>query len=139
MRRADEESVAELGRAAFSEYAREPGAGVLAMARRGRTVVAIEGDLLVGFAVVELSGPRQAHLAAISVAEDARGRGVAHALLRAAERIARSEGAPSLGLVTADSNLAALELFLQSGFQRVAKLPRYYQRGQNAVRLEKVL
>jgi len=139
MTRADEEFVAKLGGSAFSEYARDPGAGVLAMARRGRAVVATEGDALVGFAIIELSGHRQAHLAAITVAEEARGRGVAHALLRAAENVARSEGAPSLGLVTADSNLAALELFLESGFERVAKLPRYYQRGQNAVRMEKVL
>jgi len=139
MRPSDQGFVADLGRSAFAEYSREPVAGVLAMARRGRTLVASEDGKLVGFAIVEMTGHEKAHLAAISVSEGARGRGVARALLEAAEGVARQAGAPSLGLVTADSNLAALELFLRCGFERVGRATRYYPRGQNAVRMEKNL
>lgn len=139
MRPSDQHFVTDLGRAAFAEYSREPSAGLLAMARRGRTLVASQGGELVGFAIVEMPAPEKAHLAAISVSEGARGRGVARALVRGAERLARQAGARSLGLVTADSNLAALELFLRCGFERVGRLTRYYQRGQNSVRMEKNL
>jgi ribosomal protein S18 acetylase RimI-like enzyme len=139
MRPSDEAFIADLGRLAFGEYAPDPGVGVLSMARRGRTVVAVEDDDPVGFAIVETKAAGVAHLSAITVAEHARGRGVAHALLRAAENVAKRAGAPALGLVTADSNLAALDLFLHSGFERVERVSRYYQRGQNAVRMEKIL
>ena len=108
------------------------------MARRGRTLVATKDGERLGFAVVEVRAAG-AHLSAISVAEHARGRGVARRLLAAAEKAARRAGAASLGLVTADSNLAALELFLHAGFRRVGRERRYYQRGQNAVRMEKSL
>jgi ribosomal protein S18 acetylase RimI-like enzyme len=139
MQPSDQDFVAELGRSAFGEYSREPGAGVVAMARRGHTLVASQRGELVGFVIVEVPAPEKAHLTAISVSEGARGRGIARALLGAAERVARQAGAPSLGVVTADSNLAALELFLRCGFERVGRLARYYQRGQNAVRMEKCL
>lgn len=139
MRPSDQNFVADLGRSAFAEYSREPTAGVLAMARRGRTLVASQDGELVGFAIVEMQAPQSAHLAAISVAERARGRGVARALVKGAERLARQAGARSLGLVTADSNLAALELFLRCGFERVGRHTRYYQRGQDSVRMEKNL
>ena len=102
-------------------------------------MVASQDGKLVGFAIVEVPAPEKAHLAAISVSENARGHGVARELLKAAERMARQAGAPSIGLVTADSNLAALELFLRCGFERVGRVTRYYQRGQNAVRMEKTL
>lgn len=139
MRPSDERFIAGLGGLVFDEYARKPGPGVLTMARRGRTVVAVEDGDPVGFAIVEMNGAGAAHLTAITVAEHARGRGVAHALLGAAENVAKRAGARALGLVTADSNVAALGLFLHSGFERVERVARYYQRGQNAVRMEKIL
>jgi ribosomal protein S18 acetylase RimI-like enzyme len=138
MRPSDEPFISELGRSAFAEYSFRAGPGSVAMARRGRTLVACERDAPVGFAVVELPGSA-AHLSAITVDESARGRGVARSLLLAAESAARSAGARALALVTAESNVAALELFLRNGFERVGRVARYYQRGQDAVRLEKIL
>ena len=139
MELSDGEFIVALGRSAFAEYSYEPSAGVLAMTRRGRTLVASQDGTPVGFAIVEVTPHEKAHLVAISVAEGVRGRGIARELLEGIERMARRAGARSLGLVTADSNLAALELFLRCGFERVGRATRYYQRGQNAIRMEKKL
>jgi ribosomal protein S18 acetylase RimI-like enzyme len=105
---------------------------------RAVTVVAELGARPVGFAVVTASEER-AHLDAIAVSARTRGRGVGRALLEHAEALAHSAGARTMVLVTADSNLAALDLFLRSGFEISARLPRFYARGQNALRLTKRL
>jgi ribosomal protein S18 acetylase RimI-like enzyme len=44
-----------------------------------------------------------------------------------------------MDLATADSNLAALELFLRSGYQRRRRHQRYYARGQHAIEMYKRL
>src|SRR5207249_1862267 len=41
MRPSDQDFISELGGSAFAEYAREPRASVLSMARRGHTVIAV--------------------------------------------------------------------------------------------------
>ena len=136
----DARLVSELSERVFSEYT--PGAGLrtLRMAQRSgaRTLVAVVAGRPVGFAIVVVSSTG-AHLDAIAVSEQARGRGVGRALLAGAEELAQSVGAPSLGLVTADSNLAALDLFLRAGYTLGARYPRYYERGQNAVHMSKRL
>lgn len=52
------------------------------------------------------------------VAPQARGQGVARALLRAAEALARNEGRGRLDLSTAHSNLPAQQLYESLGWQR---------------------
>ena len=134
----DESFIVELSREVFSEYTPRAGPRALAMSAEhgARTLVATVGKRRVGFAVV-VAGGRRAHLDAIAVSESARGRGVGKRLLRSVEAEARAAGASSLVLVTADSNLAALDLFLRSGYRVTAKHARFYPRGQSALRLEK--
>ena len=133
-----------LARRAFGEYS--PRAGVksarAAMHPGVVTLVAVLGDAPAGFATlaVHAEGGRViASLDAIAVEPEHRGRGVGKTLLAGAERKAKAAGAAELTLVTAEANLAALDLFLRSGFEIYARLGRYYERGQNAVRMRKKL
>jgi ribosomal protein S18 acetylase RimI-like enzyme len=134
----DHTFIRDLGKVAFGEYASGAGDGAVRMASRAATLVAVEAARRLGFAIIEPKGT-VAHLSAIAVIEEARGEGVGRALLREAEQLARSEGADRVELVTADSNVAALQLFLQNGFQRSPRQPKAYPRGQKAVVLEKKL
>lgn len=136
--------VRELGARAFSEYSPRAGTGMPNAADRGSAVIVAElGEVAVGFAVVtfENAGPRRgvASLDAIAVVEAERGRGVGRALLRGAERVARTRGAAELRLVTAQANVAALDLFLRAGFDTERRLARYYPRGQDAISMRKRL
>ncbi|HEX6273227.1 MAG TPA: GNAT family N-acetyltransferase [Polyangiaceae bacterium] len=143
-RGADAPFVEELARRAFAEYSRRAAvAGARAAPHAGVvTLVAVVGEAPAGFATVAVhAGGRQviASLDAIAVEPEHRGRGVGKVLLAGAERKAKAAGATELRLVTAEANLAALDLFLRSGFEINARLGRYYERGQNAVRMRKTL
>jgi ribosomal-protein-alanine N-acetyltransferase len=130
--------ITELSREAFTEYSRSAPLDTARMASRAHTLVATENDRPVGFAIVEM-GREKAHLSAIAVHPSARGTGVGRTLLRAAESFARDRGARELNLATADSNLAALELFLRTGYLKRARHARYYTRGQHALEMYKPL
>ena len=109
------------------------------MARRAITLVAERGGQSTGFVVVEPGSFATAYISAIAVLEEARGEGIGRALVRAAEQLARAEGAVQMALTTADSNVAALALFLRSGFRRGSSGAGRYPRGQRTVRLVKHL
>jgi ribosomal-protein-alanine N-acetyltransferase len=136
----DRDFVLALSAEAFSEYT--PGAGPRTLemtgARGAASFVAELGARAVGFAVVTC-GSSRANLDAIAVSAEVRGKGIGRALLQHAERVAERAGFSEIALVTADSNLAALDLFLAQGYSLVARLPRFYARGQNALRLAKRL
>ena len=105
-------------------------------------LVAVDANRPVGFAMLTshaTPSPPVASLDAIAVEEKERGRGVGTALLAGAERAAKKRRALELRLVTAEANVAALDLFLRSGFSIVERLERYYPRGQNAVAMRKKL
>jgi ribosomal protein S18 acetylase RimI-like enzyme len=142
---ADASFVEALARRSFGEYSRRAGAAASVRARAhsgGTTLVAVVGDMPAGFATlaVHRRGRRViASLDAIAVEPEQRGRGVGKALLAGAERKAKAAGATELRLVTAEANLAALDLFLRSGFAIHSRLERYYERGQNAVGMRKTL
>jgi ribosomal protein S18 acetylase RimI-like enzyme len=108
------------------------------MASRAHTLVATDDGEPAGFVVVEIGGG-SAHVSAIAVTTESRGRGIGRRLLLAAESLARRSGTAVIALATADSNLAALELFLRAGYRRRRRHGRYYARGQAAVELEKAL
>jgi len=124
----------------FSEYTPRAAERALPMMRgRGSiTLVAECREQRAGFVVLVLDGYR-ARIDAIAVSDTERGRGVGRRLLAAAERVAREHGAGAVELVTADANLAALDLFLRAGFDRKRRLPRHYPRGQDAHLLRKRL
>lgn len=69
--------------------------------------------------------PENAHvlgIAGLAVAPDARGRGVASALLAAVEKHARGSGARKLSLRVLSTNDTALRLYERSGFRREGTL-----------------
>ena len=129
-----------LSRAAFSEYSGEAEARAAEMLKADTRLLVCERDgRPVGFAALGFGPQSTARLDAIAVVEEWRGRGVGRALLSAAEQRARDAGALRLRLATADSNLAALDLFLKHGYRIVRTEQRYYPRGQNAHVLERDL
>jgi [ribosomal protein S18]-alanine N-acetyltransferase len=137
-RPSDDAFIARLSGSAFSEYtldARERSAG---SRRAATTLVATFGDRPIGFAVLRIKGA-VAHLDAIAVVEQHRGRGVGRALLESTEREAKRGGSHSVELATAEANLAALELFLKCGYRIARTMPGFYPRGQTAHLLEKRL
>lgn len=136
----DDAFVARLAGEAFSEYGARPARYLLSVTHRAstRTWIALEAGEPVGLVVVELTAGEAAVLA-VAVTARARARGIGGQLLHVAERHAQARGAQRMTLFTADSNLAALDLFLRSGFEIVARKPGFYARRQTACRLEKAL
>jgi ribosomal protein S18 acetylase RimI-like enzyme len=132
--------VAELSDKSFAEYGARPSRYTLSVIQRAttRTWLAVEAGAPLGMVVLELAGSRAA-LLAVAVAERARGRGVGGLLMQGAERYARTNGVEELTLFTADSNLAALDLFLRRGFRIVRRKPGFYSRHQDACELRKAL
>ena len=90
-------------------------------------LVAEVNGAVVGYVLVKPSTPlkENAHvsgIAGLAVAPEARGMGVASALLAAAERHARDHGARKLSLRVLSSNDAALRLYERLGFRREGTL-----------------
>lgn len=132
--------VAELSDQAFAEYGARPSRYTLSVIQRPttHTWVAVEAGAQLGVVVLELDGSRAA-LLALAVTERARGRGIGGLLMQAAEQCARRKGVSQLVLFTADSNLAALDLFLRRGFRIVRRKPGFYSGQQDACELAKAL
>lgn len=141
MQKADSEFISALAARGFGEYARAAAKSTLSMAEGSAavTLVACQAERASGFAVLELDGEDSGYLAAIAVAEEFRGMGVGRLLLSAVEREACRRGRTSLRLVTSESNVAALDLFLKAGMLIERRLRKYYPRGQDAVLLRKRL
>jgi ribosomal protein S18 acetylase RimI-like enzyme len=136
----DDAFVAELSEESFSEYDVKPSRYLLhATHRQGiRTWIAVENELPVGMLVLGRDASTWWVLA-VAVTARARARGIGRQLMHVAERYALGRGARRLSLFTADSNLAALDLFLRCGFCVVRRQPRFYARKQDACRLDKQL
>jgi [ribosomal protein S18]-alanine N-acetyltransferase len=132
--------VAELSDKSFAEYGARPSRYTLSVIQRPttQTWLAVEAGAPLGMLVLELAGASAAVLA-VAVTERARGRGIGGLLMQAAERHAHAHGVKQLTLFTADSNLAALDLFLRRGFRIVGRRPNFYARRQDACELTKTL
>lgn len=131
--------IERLSAEAFGEYARRAGSGTLAMLARTRaaTRVAELDRQRIGFSALAFEQDH-AHLLAIAVERPWRGRGFGKQLLDDVIRHA-ARRVTALELVTADSNLEALHLFLRSGFRVVDRHPGYYGRGQTGLWLRRPL
>jgi ribosomal protein S18 acetylase RimI-like enzyme len=129
---ADATFIASLAGEAFTEYTPRAVSHTLDLVLRFGTLVAVRGARRLGFIVIGRDGGDVAVLHAIAVTARERGRGVGHRLMLAFERVAEARGARRLELVTADCNLAALDLFYRRGFRLHGRRPRFYERGQNA-------
>ncbi len=108
--------------------------------RSARVLAAIDRDELLGKAVVFFrDGSDIARLYSIAVADRARGRGIAKALLGAVERVARTRGCARLRLEVRQDNAGAIALYERSGYARFAALAGYYEDGADAWRYQKIL
>jgi len=140
---ADAEFLRALADEAFSEYdgdGERAASKVVAMtnAARAHTLVAERSNRPTGFVTLSM-GDEGAHIAAIAVVRDARGRGIGARLLHAAEALARKLGARVALLETGEANLAALDMFLRAGYRIDGRLPRYYRTGYDALTLRRTL
>lgn len=84
-------------------------------------VAELSSGTLAGFTLVSLrpellSGAPSAHLEAIAVSKEAEGRGVARALIDAAEREALARGARSMTLHVFAANARARALYARTGY-----------------------
>jgi ribosomal protein S18 acetylase RimI-like enzyme len=129
------ETVAHGGSVSFMhplapESARGFWAGSLAAAVRGERIVlgAFDGESLVGTVTLLLdcppNQPHRAEIAKMMTRVSDRGRGIASALMRAAERLAVERGRTLLVLDTATDG-GASGLYERLGFTRAGEIPDY--------------
>lgn len=80
-----------------------------------------------------------ARLYSLATAAAARGRGLGRRLLAAVETTAAARGVQRIRLEVRRDNAAAVGLYEQAGYRRIAALPAYYDDGADAWRYEKTL
>jgi GNAT superfamily N-acetyltransferase len=133
-------AIGDLTFRAYSEYARimEPAAwaglesaltAALASDVAAERIVADDDGTLIGSAMLfpahadayrgEAAAPHAPEVRLVAVAPEARGRGVAKALMEECVRRARAAGATELGIHTSRSMRAAITLYERMGFVRV--------------------
>jgi ribosomal protein S18 acetylase RimI-like enzyme len=116
------------GESAWEEYL-DRIADVAARAERTHVLVAVEGARILGSATLELEeriddddrplGPDEAHIRMLGVHPDARGRGVARALMDACENRARAAGRTRMTLHTTHRMTGAQAMYERMGFERL--------------------
>lgn len=105
-----------------------------------RVLAAVDHDELLGKAVLFFhAGSDIARLYSIAVADRARGRGIAKALLGAVEQAAHSHGSTRIRLEVRQDNHGAIALYERLGYVRFAARAHYYEDGADAWRYEKAL
>nr|QBM06475.1 acetyltransferase YpeA [uncultured bacterium] len=98
------------------------------------------GPSLAGAAVVFFrKGSAVARLYSLATATEARGKGVASALMAATTKAARDHGCRVLRLEVRADNVAAIGLYERQGYRRIGQLPGYYEDGGDGWRYERVL
>lgn len=97
------------------------------------------GGLLAAAVMLYRRGARKGRLYSLTVAPEARGRGLARALLSACEADAAARGASAVRLEVRASNSSALRLYESGGYRVIATLESYYPDGEAARRMEKSL
>jgi [ribosomal protein S18]-alanine N-acetyltransferase len=107
----------------------------LADANPDTFLVAVKGDKIVGYAVID-KWPDQDHLVSIAVLPESRRKGVGQALL--AHLIEKLQTG-SLRLEVRRSNKAALDLYRKNGFVQTGLAHSYYTDGEDALQMEKLV
>ncbi|MCB2112604.1 MAG: GNAT family N-acetyltransferase [Parvularculaceae bacterium] len=103
-------------------------------------LIATAGARPAGYAALLFrKGSTRARLYSIAVDPQARGRGVADALVSAAAACALRRGADRIRLEMRPSNKAAQRLYERAGFTVFDRKPGYYEDGEDAVRMERRL
>ncbi len=80
---------------------------------------------IIGYGVVSVAAD-EAHVLNICIDPVAQGAGLGRRLLRALVRVARGEGAQRVFLEVRPSNLHAIALYHDEGFNEIGRRPRYY-------------
>ncbi len=116
------------GEAAWEEYLRHI-ADVAGRVDRTAVLVAVEEERILGTATLEVDGrieeeedgplaQGEAHIRMLGVAQDARGRGVARALMAACEQRARQRGRRLVTLHTTPRMPVAQRMYARLGYER---------------------
>jgi ribosomal protein S18 acetylase RimI-like enzyme len=117
-----------------------PAERVLRHIRHAESVVltAKSGGVLLGFAIMQF-GDDSAHLNLLAVEPDDRRRGVGRRLLAWLEESAITAGTFLIQLELRAANESALRFYEALGYHEVGRVPGYYQRVEDAVRMQRDL
>jgi ribosomal-protein-alanine N-acetyltransferase len=96
--------------------------------------VAIRGRAILGYSVACVRLPR-AELISIAVDRRYRRLGIADTLMRRTMSRLRKAGAARLTLMVRARNRGAIALYRKFGFRRTGRAPRYYENGEDGVRM----
>lgn len=110
-------------------------------ARNGVFVVAVDAaDTVVGYGLaVSRRDSDSARFYSLAIAARARGLGLGTRLLRDLQRRCRQAGFTRVHLEVAVDNQAAIALYTRLGFETLRRIPRFYEDGQDAWRMQKTL
>lgn len=135
----DARFIHDLAQVAFSEYDPNASRTTAAMMREAaaETLIAEREGQALGFIVLRRESPECLAVNAIAVTPKERGKRVGRRLMKAAESYATAHAIDRITLSTAQANLAALDLFLRTGFVIVDRSALRYWRGQPACKLQK--
>jgi pimeloyl-ACP methyl ester carboxylesterase/ribosomal protein S18 acetylase RimI-like enzyme len=100
------------------------------------THVALDGDAVIGFVVLQLRGPFTGYLQSIGVRADRRGGGIGARLLAHAERRIWRE-MPNVFICVSSFNPRAKALYLRSGYEEIGLLRDYVMPGYDEWLLRK--
>jgi len=96
--------------------------------------VALRGRSIAGYTVTCVRLPR-AELISIAVDPKYRRQGIAEALMKRTLSRLRQAGAAKLNLMVRARNRGAIALYQEFGFRRTGKVARYYENGEDGVRM----
>jgi ribosomal protein S18 acetylase RimI-like enzyme len=103
-------------------------------------MVAVEQDQLLGYGLVLFHGATHlARLYSISVAQDARGKGIGAKLLQALEAASVDRQRFFMRLEVAKDNSAAIKLYESAGYVAFDTLEDYYEDHRDALRMQKII
>ncbi len=132
----DADAIVAIEQEAFGADAWSPALVDVELIAPGRVVLAaVQDDMLVGYASAAVVAD-VADLTRIAVTPARRREGTARALLGSLLHEAKDRGAERMMLEVADTNEAALGLYVRSGFVEVARRRNYYGSGVDAVVME---
>ncbi|TRW48116.1 GNAT family N-acetyltransferase [Aliidiomarina halalkaliphila] len=102
--------------------------------------VAFDGVHIVGYCIVlKRKNSRKWRLYSLATAPEARGKGVARALMEAVETQAVIDRAALIRLEVKTDNQAAIDLYRKLDFEVIDLLPEYYDDGSDGYRLQRTL
>lgn len=139
---ADLDAIASIEAASFNmdAFSRRTLGRLLRSASVGGLVAKDEAGRAVGYAMVLFRrGARVARLYTIATAPEARGTGVAAALIEAAAAAAQARGCDRFRLELRAGNEAARRLYDRAGFKELSIKPEYYKDGEAAAVMERPL